>query len=194
MKDQLRNSALLVVLVLTLSSCAGSPKAHSDDVIEFRQVLSVESAKNTNITFDGHNYGALSCNNLPKPSTSNVDLIACDSAQEMLYFLGPVELDGNTIQSASVTGDQSSYFVEISFDSTGKELFKQITSRITVQESPKNQLAVTSGTVVITAPSINEAIPSGTAQISGNFSHREAQQLADAIDQRMPLPVQILTR
>ena len=47
--------------------------------------------------------------------------------------------------------------------------------------SPQNQVAIVLDGLVVSAPSINEAIPSGSAQITGNFSQVEAQDLANVL-------------
>ena len=47
--------------------------------------------------------------------------------------------------------------------------------------SPQNQVAIVLDGLVVSAPSIREAIPSGNAQITGSFSQVEAQDLANVL-------------
>jgi preprotein translocase subunit SecD len=48
-------------------------------------------------------------------------------------------------------------------------------------QSPLNQVAIVLDGLVVSAPRINEAIPSGNAQITGSFSQVEAQDLANVL-------------
>jgi preprotein translocase subunit SecD len=47
--------------------------------------------------------------------------------------------------------------------------------------SPQNQVAIVLDGLVVSAPRINEAIPSGNAQITGSFTQVEAQDLANVL-------------
>jgi preprotein translocase subunit SecD len=52
---------------------------------------------------------------------------------------------------------------------------------VTSLPSPANQVAIVLDGLVVSAPVINEAIPSGNAQITGNFTQVEAQDLANVL-------------
>jgi preprotein translocase subunit SecD len=52
---------------------------------------------------------------------------------------------------------------------------------VTTLASPLNQVAIVLDGLVVSAPRINEAIPSGNAQITGSFSQVEAQDLANVL-------------
>jgi preprotein translocase subunit SecD len=52
---------------------------------------------------------------------------------------------------------------------------------VTSLPSPANQVAIVLDGLVVSAPSINEAIPSGSAQITGSFTKVEAEDLANVL-------------
>jgi preprotein translocase subunit SecD len=56
-----------------------------------------------------------------------------------------------------------------------------MTTRLTSLPSPQNQAAIVLDGLVYSAPRINEAINTGTAQITGNFTQLEAQDLANVL-------------
>lgn len=82
--------------------------------------------------------------------------------------------------------------VNLSFDATGREIFKQITSDITGKQQPYNQFAIELDGLVLSAPSSNAVITDGNAQITGNFSLDEAQTLANQLKNgSLPLSFQV---
>ena len=56
-----------------------------------------------------------------------------------------------------------------------------MTSRLAGQASPQNQAAIVLDGLVYSAPRVNEAINTGNAQITGNFSQAEASDLANVL-------------
>ena len=71
----------------------------------------------------------------------------------------------------------AAWIVNIDFKDEGTKAFADLTRRVTSLATPMNQVAITQGTLVITAPRINEAITAGSAQITGNFTMQEATEL-----------------
>jgi preprotein translocase subunit SecD len=67
------------------------------------------------------------------------------------------------------------------FNGDGTKAFGALTNRVTSLQSPLNQVAIVLDGLVVSAPRINEAIPSGNAQITGSFSQVEAQDLANVL-------------
>lgn len=192
MPNKTRRFIVGTFLTLFLASCGvgGNVQNSVDDVIEFRQVLSVGNAA-SGIEFSGQKFTDIDCQTPPTNIEPPSALIACSRDEKEIYFLGPSVLDGNTIEEArSVIGDESGdqWLVEINFDDIGTKKFAEFTARVTSLPAPMNQIAITSGNLVITAPSINEAITGGLAQISGYFTMQEASDLARAIKDRSALP------
>ena len=73
------------------------------------------------------------------------------------------------------------WFVSLTFNGEGTKAFGALTNRVTTLASPLNQVAIVLDGLVVSAPRINEAIPSGNAQITGSFSQVEAQDLANVL-------------
>jgi preprotein translocase subunit SecD len=111
-------------------------------------------------------------------------LVACDRAGLTKYILGSADVLGRQISTASAGLDTqagSAWFVSLTFNSEGTAAFAAVTSRVTSLPEPNNQLAIVLDGLVVSAPRINEAIPSGTAQITGSFTQLEAQDLANVL-------------
>ena len=111
-------------------------------------------------------------------------IVACDRAGLTKYILGPAEVLGRQISEASAgldTQSGSAWFVSLTFNSEGTSAFAAVTSRVTSLPEPTNQLAIVLDGLVVSAPRINEAIPSGTAQITGSFTQLEAKDLANVL-------------
>ncbi|MDF0720203.1 protein translocase subunit SecD [Kaistella sp. PBT33-4] len=93
---------------------------------------------------------------------------------------------GNASQKAPVDGavesanigydDLGRVVVDMQMDSKGAKDWKTMT-----EKNVGKPVAVTLDNVVYTAPNVNEAIPSGRTQISGNFSQEEAQDLVNVL-------------
>lgn len=79
--------------------------------------------------------------------------------------------------------------VFIEFNKEGAEKFKNVTSR-----HIGKPLAILLDGTIISAPNINEAIPGGKAQISGNFSITEMKDLVIKLKAgALPVPVDIVS-
>jgi preprotein translocase subunit SecD len=179
-----------VLLAMTTACGTGVKLSEPAEVIEFRQVLAETSTPVTEVKILGETYSNISCENLPKPASNKVDLITCDRYEKSIYFLGPIEIDGNSIKSSEQLLDEISgeWYVTIYFEDAGTKAFARMSARVTSMTAPMNQIAITQGKLVITAPRINEAITAGVAQITGNFTMEEAEALASAIQNKKLLP------
>ena len=189
-KSKFITSISLTFLALSLTSCAvgGGPQSSSEEVIEFRQVLSVSSAE-SEIEAYGQKFRDIDCKNPPSNFEPPIDLIGCSSDEQQIYLLGVSELDGNSIEQAKPSRDEFSWYVTIDFDDIGTKKFAEFTRRVTTLPSPNNQIAITSGNLVITAPAINEEISAGSAIITGSFTAQEARELSKAIKNRSAIPL-----
>ena len=111
-------------------------------------------------------------------------IVACSRDGGSKYILAPAEVLGQEIQGATSGYDPQSgaaWFVSLDFNSEGTKKFGALTARVTSLTSPLNQVAIVLDGLVVSAPSINEAIPSGSAQITGSFTQVEAQDLANVL-------------
>ncbi|MEY3752936.1 MAG: protein translocase subunit SecD [Actinobacteria bacterium] len=134
-------------------------------------------------------FAALDCTKSENLQGSGADapeetIVACDRAGLTKYILAPAEVLGRQISKASAGLDAqsgSSWYVSLTFNGEGTTAFGALTSRVTSLAAPLNQVAIVLDGLVVSAPRINEAIPSGNAQITGSFTQLEAQDLANVL-------------
>jgi preprotein translocase subunit SecD len=111
-------------------------------------------------------------------------ITACHKDDGTKYILAPAEVLGRQISKASAGIDTqagSAWSVSLTFNNEGTSAFGQLTSRVTSLPEPTNQVAIVLDGIVQSSPRITEAIPSGTAQITGSFTQVEAQDLANVL-------------
>ena len=100
-------------------------------------------------------------------------------------------LSGETLVDATTEFSQSGFnqpYVSISFNSKGGAIFSQLT-----EANVGKRLAIVMDGTIYSAPVIREKIPSGHAQITGNFSVQEASDLAIVLRAgALPAPVEII--
>ncbi len=134
-------------------------------------------------------FGALDCTKAKNRQGGNVDdanapLVACNRDGTGKYILGPAEVVGTDVATASASLDQqggNGWMVLLNFNGSGTSKFGKVTSRVTKLASPQNQLAVVLDGLVYTSPQINQAITGGNAQITGNFTQTQASDLANVL-------------
>jgi len=100
-------------------------------------------------------------------------------------------LTGDLLVDARVRVDSSRFnqpYVAIKFNAKGAKIFKRITT-----DNVNKRLAIILDNHVYSAPVIREPIPGGRAQIEGNFTMEEANDLAIVLRAgSLPAPVKIL--
>ena len=123
-----------------------------------------------------------------EPAPADRAMVTCDANGLFKYILGPIEIPGTHISSASSgLGSGGSGFttgewqVSLNFDGEGTRMFRETTTRIRQLPSPRNQFAVVLDEAVITAPSVEVIIPNGQASITGDFTRLEAATLAQQL-------------
>lgn len=134
-------------------------------------------------------FAALDCTNVANLQGASSDaptdtIVACDRTGSSKFILAPAEVLGQQVSKASAgidTQGGNQWTVSLTFNGEGTKAFGALTSRVTSLASPANQVAIVLDGLVVSAPSINEAIPSGNAQITGNFTQVEAQDLANVL-------------
>lgn len=138
-------------------------------------------------------YEELNCldpNNLAGRSMGNPNTgyVACAELGMEKLVLGPVEVEGGDLETASSgpamnqAGSMTGGFeVRLQFNSEGAKKFATTTERLVGLESPRDQFAVVLDGVVITHPSVNQRIGNGEASITGNFTQEQAEQLASQL-------------
>lgn len=109
-------------------------------------------------------------------------LVTCDENGAQKFVLAPASVQGRNVSSASAQLAQGAgWQVLLNFDSTGTSKFSQITQEVYQQPPPNNQVAIVLDGLVVSAPAIQEPIPGGQAQITGQFSQSEAENLANVL-------------
>ncbi|NQT46584.1 MAG: protein translocase subunit SecD [Candidatus Omnitrophica bacterium] len=100
-------------------------------------------------------------------------------------------LTGETLVEATVAFSQSGFnepYVSLTFNNKGGAIFAKVTST-----NIGRRLAIVLDGVIKSAPVIRERIPSGRAQITGNFSVDEANDLAIILNAgALPAPIKIV--
>jgi preprotein translocase subunit SecD len=141
-----------------------------------------------NATLD-RQFGALDCSKATNRQGGSVDdpnsaLVACDQTGSAKYILGPAEVLGSEISSASSGLDSTSgstWTVLLNFNGNGTKKFGAMTSRITSLAAPQNEAAIVLDGLVVSAPRIIQAINTGNAQITGNFTQTTAADLSNVL-------------
>ncbi|MFH1594232.1 MAG: protein translocase subunit SecD [Candidatus Omnitrophota bacterium] len=114
-----------------------------------------------------------------------------DDKTDSLLVAKESSLGGDTLVDATTEFSQSAFnqpYVSINFNSEGGAAFSEITGA-----NVGKRLAIVLDDTVYSAPVIREKIPSGRAQISGNFSVQEANDLAIVLRAgALPAPVDII--
>ena len=170
--------------------------------LRFRQVLATESgvpaASDTSTAATPVNgvtpelnakYASLDCTNIANLEGTGTDnpsdtIAACSRDGGTKYILAPAEVLGRQVSKAAAgiaTQSGNQWIVTLDFNGEGTSAFGALTSRVTSLGAPLNQVAIVLDGLVVSAPTINEAIPSGSAQISGSFTSTEAQDLANVL-------------
>lgn len=92
-------------------------------------------------------------------------------------------------QNTQGSGFNTSPYLTITFNSEGADLFADIT-----RNNVGQQLAIFLDGEVLSAPNINEAIPGGTAVITGTFTPDEVRTLAENLNfGALPLPIELVS-
>ena len=134
-------------------------------------------------------YAALDCSKVASRQNLGNDspqetIATCSRSSATKYILGPAEVIGRQVSKASAGLDTQAgnvWTVLLTFNGEGTKAFGALTKRVTGLASPQNQVAIVLDGVVVSAPRINEAIPSGNAQITGSFTQQEATDLSNVL-------------
>jgi len=120
-------------------------------------------------------------------------LVTCSQDGTAKYILGPAELEGTDIASASSglrTNDQGQvlrdYAVFLEFTNEGGRIFSDVTARLaSLASTGQNRFAIVLDTLVISSPSVDQQIPNGQASITGGegsgFTQETAATLANQL-------------
>jgi SecD/SecF fusion protein len=97
------------------------------------------------------------------------------------------EMTGATVKNAMASVDQfGGYQVHLNFNPEGTKKFAEVTTA-----SSGRLLGIVLDGKLYSAPRINEPITGGSAQITGHFSARDAEQLANVLNNPLDLELQV---
>lgn len=117
------------------------------------------------------------------PQARDVATYACNSTGEMKFLLAPVAIEGERVTGATAGIPQGDlrWGVSLQFDSEGARRLADLTGTLVSNQSPQDQFAIVLDGIVESNARAMARIPNGEAQISGDFTQGEAQQLANIL-------------
>ncbi|MFE7593120.1 protein translocase subunit SecD [Kitasatospora sp. NPDC057512] len=115
-------------------------------------------------------------------------VVACSQKPENGYYeklaLGPVAVKGSDVSKAQPTLDTQTgagWQVQLQFNGAGTDDFTKVTGQLATQAPPNNQFAIVLDNQVVSHPEVKNAIPGGSAVITGRFTQAEAQDLSNVL-------------
>ncbi|MDH6708672.1 preprotein translocase subunit SecD [Kitasatospora sp. MAA19] len=115
-------------------------------------------------------------------------VLACSQKPENGYYeklaLGPVAVKGSDVSKAQPSLDTQTgagWQVQLQFNGTGTDAFTKVTGQLATQAPPNNQFAIVLDNQVVSHPEVKNAIPGGSAVITGRFTQTEAQDLSNVL-------------
>ncbi|MFA5256597.1 MAG: protein translocase subunit SecD [Opitutales bacterium] len=116
--------------------------------------------------------------------------------QEIPYFVKSIpEMTGKSIASANAAiGPYGGNMVSMKFTSEGSKRFADITRRMAQDNQASGtlgQLAIVLDGKLQSAPTVREAITGGAAQITGNFTQREAIDLSNVLENPLEVGLEV---
>src|SRR5712692_5295066 len=103
-------------------------------------------------------------------------------------------LTGKYIKRANMAREQLTNKPEIHFElnSEGARIFEDVTREYAPKGNKKYLMAIVLDGEVYSAPYINEPIAGGSVRITGDFSEKEAQDVASILENPLEAPVKII--
>lgn len=126
-------------------------------------------------------------------------LVTCgvQSGAIFKYLLANAEVEGTQVKKVTAEPNPSGtsdWVVNVTFNSSGTAAFAALTTRVQPLTAPENQVAITLDGVVQSAVTVQSPITNGQAQISGNFTQSQADQLVNLLAYgALPLSFSVLT-
>jgi preprotein translocase subunit SecD len=137
--------------------------------------------------YTAQSYAALDCSNKKAraggaPDVPKLEIVACDAKGTTKYHLAIAKVVGKDLKGANVGTDSTGIGVQVNlqFKGAGQDRWTNLTKEAFGATAPTNQVAITLDGVVISSPVIQGVINSD-AQITGNFSQKEGQDLSNEL-------------
>jgi preprotein translocase subunit SecD len=108
----------------------------------------------------------------------NLPLVTCSTDHSQVYLLDKSIISGEQIKNASSGMDtqRGEYVVQVEFKPDAANIWADFTA-----SHVGTQTAFTLDSQVVSAPQIEEAIPGGNTQITGQFNAQKAKELANVL-------------
>ena len=106
-------------------------------------------------------------------------LVTCDDSGQK-YLLSPAVIEGTSLTDATAVLPQQTpqWAVSLELDDTGTDVFSEITQRLV---ATGKLFAIVLDGQVLSAPTVNNPITNGQAEISGGFTQDSATELANQL-------------
>ncbi|NBD37165.1 MAG: protein translocase subunit SecD [Verrucomicrobia bacterium] len=124
---------------------------------------------------------------IPDPETGEV-------REEKLYVKKIPVMTGEIIEEARPRITQTGgYEVTMDFTSEGRKQFAEVTEQIAAQNTQMSigRLAIVLDGKLVSSPTVRERINSDSARITGNFTQREAFELANALNNPLEVEMEV---
>jgi preprotein translocase subunit SecD len=183
---QLRFRPVLQAAAATPADPAADPAAPADGAAPTDAVTDTEApapdAPPVTLEQATAEFTALTCGTEVTPADgvdrSGDHVAACSEDGAAKYLLGPAVVEGTAVTDAAAGTESGTgaWIVNVDFDNAGSATWATYTA-----DNVGNQVAITLDGRVVSAPTINNAIPGGTTQITGDFTQEEATALANQL-------------
>jgi preprotein translocase subunit SecD len=116
------------------------------------------------------------------PDAPSQEIVACDRNGSEKYHLAVAKVVGKDVKGANVGTDTlgTQIQVNVQFKGKGQDKFTNLTKEAFGATPPTNRVAIVLDGVVYSAPTIENVI-NGDAQITGGFTQKAAQDLANVL-------------
>lgn len=192
------NMTFRPVLVAGAGTAVAAESRTADDKLPKPTADPTDGSDHNWITADLYKqYEAKDCTAARNEDADSADptkpMVACSADGKEKYILGPVELSGSDISTASHSQETSGqgvttgrWAVNIQFNDAAREKFQNITSRLNSiraqnASDARARFAILLDGKVLSAPVSQAVISDGKPQITGNFTEQEAKALADQL-------------
>ncbi len=159
----------------------GAPNPRADLAQRIAQEKQIRQSTDQSVQVIALQYQATRCGDedvLAGNDDPTLPLITCSTDGETVYLLAPSIISGEQIQNATSGLDQQrgEYVVDLQFKGDAATTWADFTAA-----NVGTQTAFTLDSRVVSAPTIQEAIPGGRTQITGQFTADSSRELANVL-------------
>lgn len=162
-------------------SVGDAPAAPADPDVAAEIAQARETRQSTDPNVQQQALAELQCTGqdpLRGNANPNLPLVTCNQDGTAKYILAPAFMSGERVAGAmaQLSPQGAGYIVTLDFDGEGTDIWGQWTS-----DHVGDLAGIVLDGEVVSAPQIESAIIGGNAQISGQFTQAEAQNLANVL-------------